>query len=38
MVQKPTFEPRANDEAQSDIKMNEVIEVLSEKVEIKSAA
>ena len=38
LSQKPSLMPRVIEEAQSDIKMNEVISENTEKMEVKSAA
>lgn len=38
LSQKPSFQPRVLEEAQSDIKMNEAVSECSEKMEVKSAA
>ena len=38
MVKKPSLYPKVIEEAQSDIKMNEITSEFSEKMEVKSAA
>ena len=38
LAQKPSFHPREIDEAQSDIKINEMASYTTEKIEVKSVA